>query len=144
MILALTRRQERGNSTRGFVNFSQRRISLSKPEWGTKRLCRSCGCRFYDLRRTPVVCPRCDATFEIDAGAKPRRPAAPRGPVHSPVKEKSATSKRPIDDETPKEDAKEDAKEDVNAGAEVSENSAESKADTDGGTVADASGDDKK
>ena len=30
---------------------------MSKPAWGTKRFCPSCGARFYDLRRTPITCP---------------------------------------------------------------------------------------
>ncbi|HVG81046.1 MAG TPA: FYDLN acid domain-containing protein, partial [Methylomirabilota bacterium] len=26
---------------------------MAKPEWGTKRICHSCGTRFYDLLRDP-------------------------------------------------------------------------------------------
>ncbi|MGB0671459.1 MAG: TIGR02300 family protein, partial [Rhodospirillales bacterium] len=33
---------------------------MAKPEWGTKRACQSCGARFYDLGRNPIVCPKCD------------------------------------------------------------------------------------
>lgn len=32
---------------------------MAKPELGTKRICVSCGARFYDLTRQPAVCPRC-------------------------------------------------------------------------------------
>jgi uncharacterized protein (TIGR02300 family) len=30
-----------------------------KPELGTKRLCASCGARFYDLLHSPITCPKC-------------------------------------------------------------------------------------
>ena len=30
---------------------------MSKPARGSKRVCPSCGARFYDLSRTPIICP---------------------------------------------------------------------------------------
>ena len=50
---------------------------MADPEWGTKRICRNCGCRYYDLMREPVVCPRCQAVHELDNGAKARRQPRP-------------------------------------------------------------------
>lgn len=38
---------------------------MSKPARGTKRVCQSCGARFYDLGRTPIVCPVCQAVYQI-------------------------------------------------------------------------------
>ena len=32
---------------------------MAKPELGTKRVCVSCGARFYDLTKQPAVCPKC-------------------------------------------------------------------------------------
>ena len=32
---------------------------MPKPELGLKRVCVSCGTRFYDLTKTPAVCPKC-------------------------------------------------------------------------------------
>ncbi len=32
---------------------------MAKPELGTKRVCVSCGARFYDLTKAPAVCPKC-------------------------------------------------------------------------------------
>ncbi len=32
---------------------------MPKPELGLKRVCVSCGARFYDLAKTPAVCPKC-------------------------------------------------------------------------------------
>jgi uncharacterized protein (TIGR02300 family) len=38
---------------------------MSKPARGTKRVCASCGARFYDLSRTPITCPVCQAVYQI-------------------------------------------------------------------------------
>jgi uncharacterized protein (TIGR02300 family) len=38
---------------------------VAKPELGTKRLCGSCGAKFYDLSKTPIVCPKCSTVFEV-------------------------------------------------------------------------------
>ena len=52
---------------------------MAKPEWGTKRICPSCGTRYYDLLRDPIVCPKCSTPFDPEAFLKSRRsrPAPP-------------------------------------------------------------------
>ncbi|MFL5269164.1 MAG: TIGR02300 family protein [Stellaceae bacterium] len=52
---------------------------MAKPEWGSKRICPSCGTRYYDLMREPVICPKCSTPFDPEAFLKSRRarPAAP-------------------------------------------------------------------
>jgi uncharacterized protein (TIGR02300 family) len=54
-------------------------LMVAKPEWGTKRICPSCGTRYYDLMRKPVICPKCSTPFDPEAFLKSRRarPAAP-------------------------------------------------------------------
>ena len=49
---------------------------MAKPEWGTKRVCQSCGTRFYDLMRTPCTCPKCGSAVEAEIVFKPRRQSA--------------------------------------------------------------------
>jgi uncharacterized protein (TIGR02300 family) len=49
---------------------------VAKPEWGSKRVCLSCGARFYDMKRSPIVCPACDTVFDPAANSKPRRSRA--------------------------------------------------------------------
>jgi uncharacterized protein (TIGR02300 family) len=56
---------------------------VAKPEWGFKRQCHSCGLRFYDLRKDPIICPHCGATFDALAMLRPRRARAE--PVAAPV-----------------------------------------------------------
>ena len=38
---------------------------MPKAEWGTKRACQKCAVRFYDLNNDPIICPCCEATFEL-------------------------------------------------------------------------------
>lgn len=48
---------------------------MAKPEWGVKRLCVSCAARFYDMGRTPAVCPNCGAVVDVVAAQRARKPA---------------------------------------------------------------------
>lgn len=47
---------------------------MAKAEWGSKRTCFSCGARFYDLRREPIICPVCSTVHDPERQPKPRRP----------------------------------------------------------------------
>lgn len=49
---------------------------MAKAEWGTKRRCLSCGAAFYDLNKSPILCPKCGTEFNPEALVKSsRRPA---------------------------------------------------------------------
>jgi len=55
--------------------------TVAKPELGTKRLCASCGAKFYDLNKDPIHCPKCGAVYEVVVVAtRPTRPE-PTAPV---------------------------------------------------------------
>lgn len=59
----------------------------SKAERGTKRTCQgsSCGARFYDLNRDPIVCPICGTAYHIASGpASPSDSAASRRAAKKP------------------------------------------------------------
>ena len=45
---------------------------MAKPELGTKRVCVACGAKFYDLTKTPAVCPKC-TTEQPEEQPRPRR-----------------------------------------------------------------------
>ena len=49
---------------------------MAKPELGTKRLCPSCGSKYYDLDRSPIICPKCGTVFTV-AALQMRAKAAP-------------------------------------------------------------------
>jgi hypothetical protein len=50
---------------------------VTKLEWGTKRACQSCSARFYDMRNSPIICPKCGETFEIQTLGRRTRSRAP-------------------------------------------------------------------
>jgi uncharacterized protein (TIGR02300 family) len=58
---------------------------LAKPELGTKRQCRNCGNRFYDLSRDPILCPKCGTVFQLH-DTKPIVPAAAEPVAEDEVK----------------------------------------------------------
>ena len=68
---------------------------MIKPEWGTKRTCNSCGAKFYDLRRDPIICPKCDAKLDLAVASRSQRTKAsaavvkktPKKVVAAPVEE---------------------------------------------------------
>ena len=39
---------------------------MAKPQWGKKRTCQACGIKYYDLNKTPMICPSCGAEFDPD------------------------------------------------------------------------------
>ena len=54
---------------------------VANPEWGTKRVCQSCAAKFYDMKREPIVCPKCKTPFDPEAFLKTRRGRTPTGNV---------------------------------------------------------------
>jgi uncharacterized protein (TIGR02300 family) len=63
---------------------------VAKPELGTKRLCASCGAKFYDLNKDPIHCPKCGTVAVVAPVVSRSRPeaapvVAPRPPA--PVEE---------------------------------------------------------
>ena len=75
---------------------------MAKIELGTKRVCVSCGARFYDLTKVPAVCPKCGTEQPIEQ-PRPRRTGGnvaeerrPKKPVPAPGLEEAA---HPLDRE---------------------------------------------
>jgi uncharacterized protein (TIGR02300 family) len=66
--------------------------TVAKPDLGTKRLCASCGAKFYDLSKDPIHCPKCGAVYEVVVATRPTRPepAAPAPAPRPPVPEEVA------------------------------------------------------
>lgn len=84
---------------------------MVKPELGMKRVCVSCGTKFYDLTKVPAVCPKCGTEQPLD------QPRARRGGGN--VEEKARVKKAPapgLEDADPDvevEAAEDEAEEDV-------------------------------
>jgi uncharacterized protein (TIGR02300 family) len=62
---------------------AQGAIVVAKPDLGIKRICGSCGAKFYDLARESIVCPKCGTSYE--AAAVPARTQAAARPVPTPA-----------------------------------------------------------
>jgi uncharacterized protein (TIGR02300 family) len=82
-------------------------VPVAKPNWGHKRICQACGKSFYDLCRTPIVCPSCQAVFNPEAVSKARRAKAPATaapkPPPPPVENEETEGVRVASDEVPEE-----------------------------------------
>ena len=46
---------------------------MSKTEWGIKRFCPSCGTKYYDFNKNPIICPKCEFEFDPDLLLKSRK-----------------------------------------------------------------------
>lgn len=63
---------------------------------GLKRVCVSCGIRFYDLNKRPINCPNCSTEFTGEIKLKTRRGRA--AAAEAAIAESAATAK-PANDE---------------------------------------------
>ena len=46
---------------------------MAKVELGLKRTCLSCDMRFYDFKRSPIICPGCGTKFDVENLLKGRK-----------------------------------------------------------------------
>ncbi len=46
---------------------------MAKPEWGKKRICSACNTKYYDLNKSPIICPSCGTEFDPDIYLKSRK-----------------------------------------------------------------------
>jgi uncharacterized protein (TIGR02300 family) len=65
---------------------------MVKAAWGTKRSCQSCGARFYDLSKNPIICPKCGHSHDPEDFVKARRS---RSTPASASKIATPTAKKP-------------------------------------------------
>ena len=84
---------------------------MPKPELGTKRVCVACSARFYDLQKTPAVCPKCGTEQPAEI-AKPRRAGGnvveDKRPKKPPVADDADVEVEAVEDDA-EEDVIEDA-----------------------------------
>ena len=64
---------------------------MSNAELGQKRRCNSCGMKFYDFKKSPIICPSCDAEFDPESLLKSRRGrTAAKAEVEKPEADESS------------------------------------------------------
>lgn len=49
---------------------------MVKLEWGSKRACQNCQSRFYDMQKSPIICPKCGTVYEMVTTTRKGRKAA--------------------------------------------------------------------
>lgn len=86
---------------------------MAKPELGTKRICVACAARFYDMTKTPAVCPKCHTEQPADQ-PRPRRAGGNVAEMKRPQKPTPAPGEADVDIEVEGvEDVEEDVMEDT-------------------------------
>jgi uncharacterized protein (TIGR02300 family) len=60
---------------------------VAKAEWGMKRLCPSCGTRYYDMKKKTPVCPSCNTAYDAELVMKARRGKAAAKPAPEEAEE---------------------------------------------------------
>jgi uncharacterized protein (TIGR02300 family) len=85
---------------------------VANPALGTKRICTGCEAKFYDLGKTPIVCPACETVFVV-AKAAPLRARSAFDPRNAPARHmgvlKEAEAPALAADAKEEEDAAEEA-----------------------------------
>lgn len=84
---------------------------MPKPDLGTKRVCVSCSTRFYDLGKSPAICPKCGTEQPIEP---PRLRRPPTGNVTEDKRVKKPLPAPGLEDaDVEVEGVEDDAEEDV-------------------------------
>ena len=80
---------------------------MVKADLGDKQLCPNCGAKFYDLRKRPAVCPKCQTAFDpADETVKLKRVRA-RQPAYEPAYEDDEEKPRVKGEEGEEEEVEE-------------------------------------
>jgi len=58
---------------------------MAKPELGLKRVCVACNAKFYDLGRSPAVCPKCGTEQPVEMPRTRRPGGAPERAAKRPA-----------------------------------------------------------
>jgi uncharacterized protein (TIGR02300 family) len=79
----------------------------TKQDRGTKRTCQNsdCGARFYDLNRSPIVCPICGANYVIASSPTAVAAAAPEEKAPRKVKKEEVVEAPVVAEEAEAEEA---------------------------------------
>lgn len=69
---------------------------MAKPELGNKRQCLTCGAKFFDFSREPIVCPKCGTVFQ--AAPLPRSPNRPQPAAEDAEPEAASAELVPLEE----------------------------------------------
>ena len=80
---------------------------MAKPEWGKKRICLACNTKYYDLNKSPIICPSCGAEFDPDVYLKSTKSKNMSIKMASENNQKISEEVSSIDDIDPNTDVEE-------------------------------------
>ncbi len=67
---------------------------------GLKRICMSCGARFYDLNKKPIICPSCSTEFTGEIKVKARRGRLPAEVADAPIEDEEDVAVVEVESDT--------------------------------------------
>jgi uncharacterized protein (TIGR02300 family) len=79
---------------------------MAKPDLGLKRVCVSCGAKFYDMAKAPAVCPKCGTEQPAE---QPRLRRAASASADEKLKKRAAVASEVDGDEVELDDVEADA-----------------------------------
>ena len=77
---------------------------MDRAELGNKRLCNSCGTKFYDLKKEVPICPKCGAEFIIKIKPRLGRPPLNKNTQHIQKVNKDEVEQIPSEIDSKEED----------------------------------------
>jgi len=113
---------------------------MAKAELGLKRTCLSCGMRYYDFNRTPIICPGCQTEFDPELVVRSRRGrAVPKsgGKAGKADAAAAVAEVAEIDDDAPQADKDTSATDDPGADVDFESDDIDADDDDGAGLIAD-------
>ena len=96
-------------------------VAVATDKKGLKRICMSCGTRFYDFNNRPVMCPNCNAEFTGEVKSRGRKAKSPAANDDATKKNEKDVDQEAVNKENEEneeseelEDQEDDLEEDLN------------------------------
>lgn len=86
---------------------------MAKPEWGFKRICLNCAAKFYDMQKSPIVCPSCETVYDPEAATKLKRGRHTAADTKAKAKPAAAAAEESTDEDDLDDDLDDDVDDSV-------------------------------